>query len=254
VPEGADPGDIARGLFSSYLDSSRRLILVGTKKTIPTRAYVGTRSGAEYFLDIGADGVGSFQPIFHIDMFISLVGLKPDGRFELLVGSPSLGDTVLGTKSPFALDDVYDRISDSLQSEGFAVTRNPLVHRPSIGETFSFVQLKEYAAQPGYEALGSAVKELGMAGAADATLVRIRTWHHVTWNNCLVEDSVAHGKHVYLPTFGWGTNADLKPIDLEMKALWEGLGFTVHLLGDFNRFAERQGVVHCIKKYIARGN
>jgi hypothetical protein len=38
-----------------------------------------------------------------------------------------------------------------------------------------------------------------------------------------------------------------------MKTLWESLGFTVHQLGDFNPFAERQGVVHCIKKYIQRG-
>ena len=42
-------------------------------------------------------------------------------------------------------------------------------------------------------------------------------------------------------------------IDSDMQALWEELGFSVHLLGDFNRFAERQGVVHCIKKYVARG-
>jgi hypothetical protein len=39
-----------------------------------------------------------------------------------------------------------------------------------------------------------------------------------------------------------------------MEALWEELGFTVHLLGDFNPFAERQGVVHCIKKYVTRGD
>jgi len=38
-----------------------------------------------------------------------------------------------------------------------------------------------------------------------------------------------------------------------MGALWEELGFTVHPLGDFNAFAERQGVVHCIKKYMRRG-
>jgi hypothetical protein len=38
------------------------------------------------------------------------------------------------------------------------------------------------------------------------------------------------------------------------KALWEESGFTVHLLGDFNPFARRQGVVHCIKKYLRRGD
>ena len=38
-----------------------------------------------------------------------------------------------------------------------------------------------------------------------------------------------------------------------MADLWESRGFSVHLLGDFNGFAERQGVVHCIKKYVTRG-
>jgi hypothetical protein len=42
-------------------------------------------------------------------------------------------------------------------------------------------------------------------------------------------------------------------IDRHMAQLWEGLGFEVHLLGDFNSFARRQGVVHCIKKYLRRG-
>jgi hypothetical protein len=75
----------------------------------------------------------------------------------------------------------------------------------------------------------------------------------VTWNNCLVENSESVGRHVYLPTFGHGENDDLAPIDADIAALWESLGFSVHLLGDFNGFAERQGVVHCIKKYVTRG-
>jgi hypothetical protein len=56
-----------------------------------------------------------------------------------------------------------------------------------------------------------------------------------------------------MPTFGYGRRGDLKAIDREMKRLWTELGFTVHALGDFNAFAERQGVVHCIKKYLQRG-
>jgi hypothetical protein len=46
---------------------------------------------------------------------------------------------------------------------------------------------------------------------------------------------------------------DLMPIDEEMKRFWEQREFTVHALGDFNTFAERQGAVHCIKKYLRRG-
>ncbi len=84
--------------------------------------------------------------------------------------------------------------------------------------------------------------------------MRVRTWHHVTWNNCLVEHSAPAGRHVYLPTFGHGANADLAAVDDHMTRLWEGLGFEVHRLADFSAFAARQGVVHCIKKYLRRGD
>jgi hypothetical protein len=39
-----------------------------------------------------------------------------------------------------------------------------------------------------------------------------------------------------------------------MADTWDGFGFEVHRLGDFTEFARRQGVVHCIKKYLERGN
>jgi len=253
VPDGKSADDFARELFSKYVDRNRKLLLIGTKKAIPIREYIGTKSGVDYYLDVAGGGVGTFQPIFHIDMFISLVGVNSQGKFELLVGSPALADKMLGTKSPFALDDVYDSIAKSLSDLGFSVKRNPLVHRPTIGKAFTHLKLKEIAAQPGYEALSSAVKELSTAGATDTSTVKIRDWHHITWNNCLVENSTSKGKHVYLPTFGHDPYSDLKPIDAEMKSIWEALGFTVHLLGDFNKFAERQGVVHCIKKYLTRG-
>jgi len=41
--------------------------------------------------------------------------------------------------------------------------------------------------------------------------------------------------------------------DDEMDRLWTGMGFSVVRLADFNAFASRQGVVHCIKKYLRRG-
>ena len=254
VPDNEDIVDFIKGLFAKYVDKDRKLHLIGTNKLIPIRGYIGTKEGTDYYIDVVSSGVGACQPIFHIDMFISLVGENNGGVFELLVGSPVLADELLGTKSPFALDDVYDFIAQSLVELGFSVKRNPLVHRPTIGNSITFSQLKVIASQPGYEALMNAVKELAAAGAMDDTTVRSRAWHHITWNNCLVENSASMGKHVYLPTFGHGANSDLERIDLEMKSIWEDLGFTVHILGDFNKFAERQGVVHCIKKYLARGD
>jgi len=39
---------------------------------------------------------GTRQPLFHIDMFISLVGRTDDGRFKLLVGDPRMAATMVG--------------------------------------------------------------------------------------------------------------------------------------------------------------
>lgn len=253
VPDGIKTEEFVTTLFAKYIDKNRKLHLIGTKKAIPIREYIGSKAGADYYLDSIAGGVGTFQPIFHIDMFISLAGLNKQNQFEILVGSPALADKLLGTKSPFALDDVYDSISKSLAELGFSVKRNPLVHRPTLGRSVLLSELREIASKPGGDTLTIAVNELTAAGATDTSNVRIRDWHHITWNNCLVEHSTSYGKHVYLPTFGWGSYSDLKVIDHEMKSIWETLGFTVHLLDDFNEFAKRQGVVHCIKKYLSRG-
>jgi hypothetical protein len=253
VPKDTSVDQFAIELFRQYIDRNRKLVLIGTDKPIPIRPYYGSKSGADYYIDVAAGGAGTFQPIFHIDMFLSLVGSGNGGKFEIMIGSPALADKILGTSSPFALDDVYDSIADSLSALGFSVIRNPLVHRPKLAGSHKLAALKEMAQKPDGAALLHAIKELTAAGATDGSIVKVRDWHHITWNNCLVERSASEGKHVYLPTFGHGPNADLKPIDAEMKSIWEGLGFTVHLLGDFNPFAERQGVVHCIKKYLSRG-
>ena len=185
-------------------------------------------------------------------MFVTLVG-REDGRFVVLVGDPSQADDLLGTTSPYGLADVYDRIAATLSTAGFDVRRNPLVHRSTPAQTLSMADLEAIAEQAQDPALTQAVRELAAAGARDSTLVTVRDWHHVTWNNCLVENSAGEGRHVYLPTFGHGDESDLAVVDRHMVELWQGLGFQVHQLADFNSFARRQGVVHCIKKYLHRG-
>jgi hypothetical protein len=171
-----------------------------------------------------------------------------------LVGDPSLADKILGTLSPYSLSDVYDRIASDLTSAGFDVTRNPLVHRAVNGQIFTVKELTEIGRKESNDDIVVALKELRVDGATDNDKVTVRSWHHITWNNCLVESSAVHGEQVYLPTFGHGRNTDLQTIDMYMKQLWESMDFTVHMLGDFNSLAERQGVVHCIKKYLSRSN
>jgi hypothetical protein len=252
IPEGEDVSNFVKRLFKDYVDERRELIVVGTDKPIPIAAMRGTEQQGAYFLDLPSGGAGTFQPIFHIDMFLTPFSPDTNGRPRFLVGDPTLADQILGTSSPFSLPDIYDKIAVDLMAAGFAVTRNPLVHRAATGRSFTIKQLSEIAAKPGNEDLVAAIKELRVAGATASDEVTIREWHHITWNNCLVEASATEGDHVYLPTFGHGANVDLEAIDSHMKHLWEGFGFTTHMLGDFNSFAERQGVVHCIKKYLRR--
>ena len=251
VPDG-DLDAFVRGLFHDYLDASRELRLVGTRRPIAVRDFVGRREGHDYFLDLPSDGVGAYQPIFHIDMFVTLVGRRDD-RFTVLVGDPSMADSMLGTTSPYGLADVYDQIARTFAGAGMDVVRNPLVHRPTRGRAFSVADLRRIAERNGNAGLLEAVGELAAQGAGDDTRVTVRSWHHVTWNNCLVEDSAPEGRHVYLPTYGGGA-PDLAGLDAHMAALWEGLQYTVHPLADFGSFARRQGVVHCIKKYLRRGD
>jgi hypothetical protein len=253
LPAGTDPDAFVRRLFERHVDSGRRLLVVGTERPIPIREMNGVREGNSYFLDLAGDGVGTFQPIFHIDMFITLLGPSAAGRPRVMVGSPDLADRMLGTRSRWGLAPVYDGIADALAAEGFEVIRNPLVHHPTPGRSFTLAELRAMAQQPENQALGPAVADLAAAGATAGTSVTVRAWHHITWNNCLVEASAQAGDQVYLPTFGHGAYAHLAPIDAHMSEMWTALGYQVHLLGDFNPFAERQGVVHCIKKYLARG-
>lgn len=254
LPDKQDSFTFVHDLFNEYVEAERRLIVLGTKKPIPVRAYYGTREDSSFYLDSHGTGGGTYQPIFHIDMFVTLIGRAENGAFEVLVGSPDLADELLGTKSPLSLNRTYDAIAADLMSLGFSVKRNPLVHWPTTEAEIPFGVLKKMSYDPDNEELISAVSELEAAGATESSPIMTRRWHHITWNNCLVENSgSALGKHVYLPTFGHGVRQDLSLVDDHMKSLWEDHGFTVHMLADFNAFAERLGVVHCIKKFLKRG-
>ena len=184
------------------------------------------RRNGERWLESIAGGRGARQPIFHIDMFVSLAGREePSGRYVVLIGDPARADELLGWE-PVAhdLQAEFDQIAAQLAALGFEVRRTPLPYLPAL--------------------LRGPV-----AGAGDV-VGEIR-WYHATSNNCLVQIDGA-GKEVWLPTYGHGDNAELEVADREHQRIWEDLGFTVHLLGNFHPFAMQMGAVHCIKKYLAR--
>ncbi|SDI31216.1 hypothetical protein SAMN05192558_10785 [Actinokineospora alba] len=252
VPPGQSQPDFVRELFGRHVDKGRTLRLVGTRRPLGIKEFYATVESGDFHLDLPAGGTGVLQPIFHIDMFITLVGRAENDRFRILVGSPALADRILGTTSPFAIQNAYDEVAAALTADGFDVVRNPLVHWPTIVNQLPFERLREFANTPDGAHLAEAVAAFAAAGAQPDSTIRVREWHHITWNNCLVENSTSVGRNVYLPTFGHGDHSDLAKLDNEMERLWTGMGFTVRLLADFNAFATRQGVVHCIKKYLHR--
>ncbi|WP_425635867.1 hypothetical protein ACPUEN_10645 [Algoriphagus yeomjeoni] len=261
LPLRSNPGqkleDLVRQSFYDYVDKKRPMFVAGTKKKIPLATYVGTQEADKFILDIVGAGTGPYQPIFHVDMFISLIGKNKKGQFELMVGSPELGNELLGLPNrAHNLQEAYDEIARSFAKQGVIVHRNPLIHYPEYtGRRIAVKHLQNLALQnPEDQDVNSLMKDLLNLGARENDAVHVRNWHHITSNNCLVENSKTYGKHVYLPTFGHGEYAELKVLDDHMKAMWEGFDFIVHQLGDFNSFAKRQGVVHCISKYIKRSD
>ena len=254
APEGQTQSDFLREVFAQYLDASRELVLLGSSLAIDMRDLISAKADGRYFLDVTRGGTGTFQPIFHIDMLMTLVGSDGD-NFHVMVADPTIADDMLGTTSPYSLAGAYNLIARQLEDAGLSIIRNPIVHWPTEGRTLTLSDLREISAEPPVdEVLQAAIDDLAGPGANDSSDVTVRDWHHITWNNCLVENSRTVGKHVYLPTFGHGTKSALQAVDDHMKSMWEGLGFQAHMLGDFNPFAERLGVVHCIKKYLERGD
>ncbi|MDP8937896.1 MAG: hypothetical protein M3O23_09260 [Actinomycetota bacterium] len=220
VPGDAPPSRQVSELFVRSFGADHRLHFVGLRRPIPEELLAPRsfgQGGEEWTEDVGA-GAGSLQPVFHIDMFLSLAGRDADsGRYRVLVGSPTAAGQVLGEPVPdHALAPAFDEIAVRLGRLGFEVTRTPL---PRV-----YVDYPEE---------------------------RLRQWYFATSNNCLVEIT-DDSKRVWLPTYGHGPWEALAATDEANKAIWEGLGFEVVQVGDFHPFAQNLGALHCIKKYLSR--
>ncbi|HEX2274315.1 MAG TPA: hypothetical protein VHG90_10635, partial [Acidimicrobiales bacterium] len=215
------PAKRAQELFVKTFDARRRLHFLGLARPIPEELLAPRRfrrDGEWWTEDVGA-GAGSLQPIFHIDMFLSLAGRNPEsGRYRVLVGSPASAAELLEERLPdHALALAFDEIARRLKRLGFEVVRTPL---PRV-----------YVDYPDE---------------------RLRQWYFATSNNCLVEITES-SRRVWLPTYGHGPWTALRATDEANKRIWEGLGFDVVQLGDFHYFAQNLGSLHCIKKYLERG-
>lgn len=219
---GESPADAVRRLYREYMDGQRTLHYIGSTVQVPAQTERQITVNGESWTELLYLGnrPGTVQPLFHIDMFLTLAGRDAAGRYQVLVGDPRLAATLLGVRLwPHAMVNVFDNIAEELRRRGFAVTRNPLP----------------------------------LAYVDDAS-TKERIWYFATANNALVQIPQAGVRDVWLPSYGFGNWTSLSVTDTGNRQIWESLGFQVHMLGDFHPFAENLGAVHCIKKYLARGD
>lgn len=155
------------------------------------------------------------RPLFHIDMFISLVGKNANGQYTVLVADPQLAADILNEPLPEgAMQEVFNDIAAQLTILGFNVIRNPI--------------------PMAYD---------------DDDSEKTRYWYFATSNNVILQDTP---KVVWIPTYGHGVWSSLAATDARNKEIWENLGYEVRQLADFHPFAANLGAAHCIKKYLAR--
>jgi hypothetical protein len=218
---GQQPIELLRELYRRFFDERRQPLFVGSTLPVPQAQAREVEINGEPWTEFVYQGnaPGTRQPLFHIDMFISLAGRAEDGRYRVLVGDPREAARITGEPLlPEAMAEIYDNIAQQLRRAGFDITRNPL--------PLTYV---------------------------DDTEARERSWYFATANNALVHRPANDEDVVLLPSYGHGPNERLKATDAKNQEVWEGLGFEVRMLGDFHPFAQGLGAVHCIKKYLARG-
>ncbi len=222
APDQDGEDALLREVYRRYLDAERTFVPVGTTLPVPAAARREFRLGGTTWVEelYAGNAPGTRQPIFHIDMFVSLAGRGDDGRYRVLVGDPREAARLTGVPlQPHAMAPVFDDIARDLSRRGFAVTRTPL---PLV--------------------------------YSDDEQARVRSWYFATSNNVLVHAPEGARPTVFIPTYAHGPFADeLSATDRRNAEIWGELGYDAVGLGDFHPFAINLGAAHCIKKYLARG-
>lgn len=217
---GEKPTDTIHRLYKEYMDVGRELHYIGSTIPVPSEQARPITINGEQWSEVLYLGnkQGTVQPLFHIDMFLTLAGRNGAGKYQVVVGDPSLAAKALGVPLwPHAMQEVFDNIAKGLEKRGFVVFRNPLP----------------------------------LAYVDDAES-KERLWYFATANNALVQVTDKGDKRIWLPAYGFGNWTSLQETDAANVSLWESLGFKATLLADFHPFAENLGAVHCIKKYLGR--
>ncbi len=211
-----DPATIAE-----LVPDTCQKIIIGCSKPVAAQMTRPAMAGEEQWQEIFHyhNKIGTHQPVFHIDMFLSLAGQDADGRQIILVGDPAMAAEILGTPlHPHSLADCFDEIADDLVAQDFTVIRNPL---PMI----YMDDIKE----------------------------RSRTWIYASGNNVLVQQCRDRGNIVWMAEYGHDHWPELAATDAVNRQIWENLGFAVRTIPQGQLLAENLGGLHCLTNVVERG-
>lgn len=199
--------------------------LLGT----PVLGLGGTRSATFELLEEGILSGEGFQPIFHIDMYVTPTGVVGrSGKPIVFLGRPRKAKEATGHYSNVRrLDnDTYDRFfaeTEEQLSDRFEVKTLPL--------WITFGNLND----PELE----------------------KKFYNLTWNNALVEHTDSTSR-VLLPSFSedakqFGVDRALRR-DLEQAAEqeWASIGYDVTFMDGLEDLAYGDGSVHCMTKTLKR--
>ncbi len=163
---------------------------------------------------------GKYQPIFHIDMYVTLGGKTASGKELVFVADARLAKKELGESAPpLVIADAFDKTSeffDNYSKEGleFEVERIPI----------------------------------------DLWNVDTRSGTFLTYNNCLIE-VFGQEKNVFLPAYSSVApgSRNRKKLDEKVAKIFDDKGFTVKLLeGSYEELCKNGGSIHCITKALDR--
>ncbi|BDS12450.1 hypothetical protein [Aureispira anguillae] len=185
------------------------------------------------------------QPLFHLDLFITLAGEK-DGKEQLVIGKPVVGlpmKTLRGL--PYhTLGMIYDQIYQTEYS-----IQQVIKQLEGASTEFEIIRIP-----------------MPLTYHNDFKDHTIRKWYWATYNNCIVEVTKNSEKTVWLPSYlhdykkhygesysGW--KDDLAPYEDEAKAIWKKLGFKVVMINaHFHMYAQSHGSLACLVNCIDREN
>jgi len=242
-----------RKQFQSFFGDEKPLIPISVKYTKPKkpeelRTRSGKRGGDTRDLFIIKDTKnnqlhhdiyrwrGKEQPLFHIDLFVTLLGRDTVGKQLIMVGEPVKGfdanelDKHTQQLFDYQFNDVERRITECLQNLERDLQKNGIQ----------------------YEILRNPLPLTYHGYGWDTS------WYWASYNNCLIEITDTQ-KTVWLPSYGTDTDInnphwnDLKKYDEQQVNLLRRNGFKVHLFNqDFHFLASKSGSLHCMTKCLCR--